>query len=119
MANTPRETTSYIILGVKKRVGGPPELWGLDRYLDGADLQTQFKDRVYPIPDVSYSVLQHDGKESLATLPFYKSDLLGLRVLHPVTRFEFYLLHCASLSICVSADIHCLILSLDSFFVAV
>ena len=50
MANTPREETSYIIVGVKKKVNGSYELNGLDKYIDEATLQSQFKDRVYPIP---------------------------------------------------------------------
>src|SRR5258708_36706946 len=59
MANTPREETSYIIIGVKKNVNGSYELKGLDKYIDEATLQSQFTERVYPIPIFSYSTISY------------------------------------------------------------
>ena len=62
MANTPREEPSYIVLGVKKRKDGHCDLWGIESPADEADIQSQFSDRVYPVPRFSYEVLSHDGK---------------------------------------------------------
>src|SRR5258708_246650 len=62
IANTPRENAGHIVLGVKKHPDGTTDLWGLDASLDGADLQNQFKDRVYPLPDFTYDVVLHSGK---------------------------------------------------------
>src|SRR3989442_8334240 len=62
MANTPREETSYIILGVKKNVDGTSELPGLDKHVDEAILQSQFIDRVYPIPMFTYTVFSYHGR---------------------------------------------------------
>src|SRR6266511_2359307 len=42
MANTPRDTDAYIVLGVKKHADGTFDLLGLDRDLDDADLQSHW-----------------------------------------------------------------------------
>jgi tetratricopeptide (TPR) repeat protein len=63
MANTPRDQTSYIILGVKKHSDGRYELWGLDSHPDEANLQQQFSDRVTPIPDFTYYPISHAGRQ--------------------------------------------------------
>lgn len=62
MANTPREETSYLILGVKKYSDGRFDLLGLEKHLDDADLQSQFADRVHPIPKLSYQPVQHGSR---------------------------------------------------------
>src|SRR5262245_14030643 len=62
MANTPRQETSYIVLGVSKHADNSYELVGLSKQFDGNDLQTQFVDRVYPVPSFSYEPILHDGK---------------------------------------------------------
>ncbi len=70
MANTPREEPSYILLGVKKHNDGTFELWGLDRYLDDADLQEQFPARVQPVPEFTYEVFSYEGKDfGIITMP--------------------------------------------------
>ena len=63
MANTPREEESYIVLGVKKLPDGKTELHGLDSHVDEADLQSQFSERVHPVPRFSYELVKHDGKD--------------------------------------------------------
>ena len=40
LVNTPREGDAHIVLGVKKRLDGTPELLGLDKAIDDSDLQT-------------------------------------------------------------------------------
>lgn len=62
MANTPREETSYIVLGVAKHPDNSFDLVGLPKQLDGNDLQTQFVDRVHPVPTFSYVPINHAGK---------------------------------------------------------
>lgn len=70
MANTPRDETSYILLGVKKHNDGTFELWGLDTYLDDADLQAQFPARVQPVPEFTYEVFSYEGKDfGIITIP--------------------------------------------------
>ena len=40
LANTPRDSDAYIVLGVKKLNNGTFELQGLDKEIDDADLQS-------------------------------------------------------------------------------
>jgi hypothetical protein len=54
MANTPRDEDSFIVLGVKASANGGRDLWGIDAHPDDADLQSQFVERVYPVPSFSY-----------------------------------------------------------------
>jgi len=63
MANTPRETSSYIIIGVKKHTNGRYELIGTENHPDEAAIQQQFTDRVYPIPDFTYYPFPYQGKQ--------------------------------------------------------
>jgi hypothetical protein len=93
MANTPRDASSLIILGVKKRPNGEAELWGLDHPLDGADLQGQFKDRVYPIPDFSYSTVQHQGKEFriIEIPPTRRGPCVAIKDFPPLRGREIYI----------------------------
>jgi tetratricopeptide (TPR) repeat protein len=62
MANTPREQSARIVLGVKRRPDGSTELLGLDRDLDDADMQSQFSERVVPVPSIQYEVVTYEGK---------------------------------------------------------
>ena len=61
MANTPREEASYIVLGVKKYPDGRFDLVGVDIHVDEANLQSQFSERVYPIPRFRYEVVSYLG----------------------------------------------------------
>ena len=62
MANTPREENSFIVLGIKKYANGRTELVGVKDHDDEADLQDQFSERVYPIPQFSYEIVSFQGK---------------------------------------------------------
>ena len=53
MANTPRSTTSYIILGVKKRPDGTTDLWGLDSPLMARTSRRSLKIAYIRIPTSS------------------------------------------------------------------
>lgn len=61
LANTPREGDAYIVLGVKKRIDGSFELWGLDREIDDADLQSVASSLLEPAPRFVYQAISHDG----------------------------------------------------------
>src|SRR5436309_6327670 len=63
MANTPRDTTSFIVLGVKKYADGSYDLPGIETHLDEADLQSQFTTRTAPIPDFTYLPILYGGKQ--------------------------------------------------------
>lgn len=62
MANTPRECSSFIILGVKKHSDGKYDLHGIEDHPDEADLQQQFTARTFPIPSFTYYPLFSNGK---------------------------------------------------------
>jgi len=62
MANTPRDSSSFIVLGVKKKTDGSFDLIGLEDHPDEADLQQQFSGRVYPIPSFTYYPMAYAGK---------------------------------------------------------
>ena len=63
MANTPRAEDSYIILGVKKHSDGKTDLIGLKSHVDEADLQSQFSERVHPVPRLRYELVNYQGKD--------------------------------------------------------
>jgi hypothetical protein len=63
MANTPRELTSFIVLGVKKHPDGRYDLRGLETHPDEADIQSQFTERVHPIPSFTYTLVPYSGKQ--------------------------------------------------------
>jgi hypothetical protein len=70
MANTPRSESAFIILGVKKYPDGKYDLRGLDKYIDEATLQSQFSERIYPVPEFSYEVFSYEGKDfGIITIP--------------------------------------------------
>lgn len=63
MANTPREEIeSYLVLGVKRNRDGSTDHPGLRHFEDDADLQSQFSERVTPIPTFAYRTLALFGK---------------------------------------------------------
>ncbi|WRH90876.1 ATP-binding protein [Pseudomonas fluorescens] len=63
MANTPRETSSYIVMGVKASSDGERELFGVDTHLDDNTLQQQVEDFVYPHPNFNYIEVNYSSKK--------------------------------------------------------
>jgi hypothetical protein len=63
MANTPRDEDSFIVLGVKKHSDGTSDVWGVDSHEDDTTLQSQFSERVYPIPHFTYEPVPYQGKQ--------------------------------------------------------
>lgn len=61
MANTPRDDSAYIVLGVEKE-DGQTKLLGVNKHDDEADMQSQFTDRVHPIPEFTYEIVSYEGK---------------------------------------------------------
>lgn len=62
-ANTPRDGSAYIIIGVKKNEDGSKEKAGLDKHVDDNILQQQLEDWVYPHPKFCYHEISHDSKQ--------------------------------------------------------
>jgi hypothetical protein len=62
MANTPRDGSAYVILGVRSFPDGRKELEGLDTFLDDADLQSKFDTICHPHPRFKYEPVLHEGK---------------------------------------------------------
>ncbi len=61
LANTPREGSAYIVLGVKKRRDGSFELWGIKGELDDADLQGIASILLEPVPRFFYQAVFYEG----------------------------------------------------------
>ena len=60
----PRQEDSYIVpWGVKKYRNGKYDLYGLASYVDEADLQSQFSERVHPVPRFKYEIVSHANKD--------------------------------------------------------
>ena len=62
MANTPRDCDAYIVLGVEKHPDGKTDLLGLNSHEDEAKLQSQFTERVHPIPSFRYEIVSYQEK---------------------------------------------------------
>jgi hypothetical protein len=63
MANTPREDTAYIVIGVKEHSNGKNELKGVSQHHDDADLQPILnKAEVEPRPRFCYQPVNLEGK---------------------------------------------------------
>jgi hypothetical protein len=63
MANTPREESAYVVLGVLSFPDGRTELKGLDAFLDDAELQSKFDGICHPHPRFKYEPVLHNGKK--------------------------------------------------------
>ena len=61
LANTPRDSEAYIVLGVKKLNNGSFELRGLAKEIDDSDLQSVASSLLEPSPHFMYEAQQHDG----------------------------------------------------------
>ncbi|MFL6674055.1 MAG: RNA-binding domain-containing protein [Massilia sp.] len=62
-ANTPRSTSAYIILGVKKHADGKLELRGIQTHIDDNEYQQCVEAWVYPFPFFSYQEVTFEGKQ--------------------------------------------------------
>ena len=61
LANTPRDSEAYIVLGVKKLNSGSFELHGLDKEIDDSDLQSVASSLLEPSPRFMYEACEYDG----------------------------------------------------------
>jgi hypothetical protein len=91
MANTPREQSAYIVLGVKANPDGTNECVGLDKAVDDSIYQNCIRPKVNPCPLFTYTPLQSEGKHFAlieipfqANGPFEVSDDLGPLKAHAV-----------------------------------
>jgi len=61
MANTIREDTSYIILGVRHHTDGKKEFFGIKNHIDDSHFQEKMKNNVHPIPKFLYYTFEYNG----------------------------------------------------------
>lgn len=57
--NTIRNTTSYIIIGVKENSDNSKELLGINEVIDDAILQEKVKNKIHPRPEFSFYTLEN------------------------------------------------------------
>lgn len=76
MANTPRDTSANIVLGVSWTPESGSEIVGLDRQLDDAELQRAFgQDLVSPLPQLNYTPIEYEGKQvGVVEIPVGNND---------------------------------------------
>lgn len=61
MANTPRDESAFIVIGVKRRLDGTNELKGITLHIDDNLLQQQIEGLVYPHPRFQYEQISLQG----------------------------------------------------------
>lgn len=74
--NTIRESSSYVIFGVKELEDSNKELIGISKNIDDAILQDKVKNKIYPLPKFNYSTI------------IYSKKLFGI-LEFPVRRYDF------------------------------
>ena len=63
MANTPRNESAYIVIGVAETEGRPTQIVGTHEHIDPAEVDRKLQDRVNSVPSVEYHVVEHKGYE--------------------------------------------------------
>lgn len=63
MANTPRDRSAYILLGVREKAGKATEITGVSYHHDESLLLSQVASKVKPTPKFSYRQISYKGKE--------------------------------------------------------
>ena len=63
MANTPRNESAYIVIGIDETDGRPTQLVGVNEHIDPSELDRQLQDRVNTVPAFEYHVVEHEGRE--------------------------------------------------------
>ena len=63
MANTPRNESAYIVIGVAETEGRPIRLVGTNEHIDPSELDRQLQDRINSVPALEYHVVEHEGRE--------------------------------------------------------
>ena len=61
MANTPRDGSAYILIGVHHKPDGTKEILGVKEHPDDASLQELVNGRVRPVPKFQYRSVQYKG----------------------------------------------------------
>ena len=70
MANTPRDGSAYIVVGIVCKPDGSKKVIGVSEHPDDANLQTLIGGRVQPIPRFHYRTISYQGK-SLGLLEIF------------------------------------------------
>ena len=63
MANTPRNESAFIVVGVAETKGRPTQIVGTDEHIDPSEVDRRLQDRVNAVPSVEYHVAEHEGHE--------------------------------------------------------
>jgi len=61
MANTPRDHSAYILIGVHRKPDGTKEIVGVKEHPDDANLQELVNGQVRPVPKFQYRSVQYQG----------------------------------------------------------
>ncbi len=70
LANTPRQVTSFILLGVERKSDGSTSIEGVTEIIDDEIIQSQFSEKVYPLPKFAYYTVDYRGfKLSVIEVP--------------------------------------------------
>ncbi len=70
MANTPREGSAYIVIGVRVNTDRSKTVIGVTEHPDDADLQSLIESKVDPVPQFQYRSVVYQGK-SLGIIEIY------------------------------------------------
>ena len=63
MANTPRNESAYIVIGVAEENGRPTRIVGTLEHIDPSEVDRKMQNRVNAVPSVEYHVAQYKGHE--------------------------------------------------------
>ena len=63
MANTPRDESAYIVVGVAEEAGRATQIVGIQDHFDPSELDRQMEGRVGSVPSVEYHVIEHEESE--------------------------------------------------------
>ena len=63
MANTPRNDSAYIVIGVAETEGRPSQVVGTREHIDPSEVDRKLQDKVNAVPSVEYHVIEYQGHE--------------------------------------------------------
>ena len=63
MANTPRNESAYIVIGVAEDKGRPTQIVGTHEHIDPSEVDRKLQNRISAVPSVEYHVAQCGGHE--------------------------------------------------------
>ena len=61
MANTPRNKSAYIVVGIAEEGGRSTNIVGIDNHFDPSELDRQLEGRINSVPSIEYHVVEYEG----------------------------------------------------------